>query len=166
MTVVENTSTTSAPPRHGPEFYLTSISLRLNHTEADGLAWDLNHPYVETFWLPVIGPTSTLMLRFVGRHVPSEDYKLFDPAEIAVCLGVSAGTGRNSPFAKTIKRLTYFDLAAIDSADDDTDFRVTFPSTVPEVPWRKQKNWPEYLRIMHSRATARQHIDAGREPGR
>lgn len=166
MTLLDQSSTVVASTERRPEFHLTSISLRLDQTEQGVLAWNLNHPYIETFWLPVIGPTSTLMLRFVGRHVPSGDYKLFDPAEIAVCLGVSPGTGRNSPLTKTIKRLTYFELAAIDSADDDTDFRVTFPSTVPELPLRKQRNWPEYLRILHSRATARQHIDAGKEQSR
>ena len=166
MTIVDQTSSSAATNDRRPAFHLTSISLRLNESETGALGWGLNHPYVETFWLPVIGPTSTLMLRFVGRHVTSENYKLFDPAEIAVCLGVSPGTGRHSPIAKTITRLTYFDLAVIDSSDGDTDFRVTFPSTVPEVPARKQNRWPEYLRILHSRAVARQHIDSGKEQSR
>ena len=41
-----------------PPSRITSISFRLDRTEPEQLGWDLNHPYVETFWLPTIGPTS------------------------------------------------------------------------------------------------------------
>lgn len=143
-----------------PPSRITSISFRLDRTEPEQLGWDLNHPYVETFWLPTIGPTSTLLLRFVGRNVATETYKLFDPAEIAIRLGLSRGTGRHSPVAKTINRLAYFDLATIDSEPEDTDLQVTVCSNVPELPPPHQTRWPDYLRILHSRAVAHHHIDS------
>lgn len=149
-----------------PAFHLTSISVRADRTETEELRWDLNHSYVEMFWLPVIGPTSTLFLRFVGRNVSLESFKLFDPSEIAVCLGVNGGTGRHSPISKTISRLAYFELVCVDSVVGDTDLRVTVPLKVPQVPPRRQIQWPEYLRILHSRAVARQHIDAGKDQTR
>ncbi len=166
MTITDTPRTNPQPEEQRPPFHITSISFRLDRSDTATLGWDLNHPYIETFWLPAIGPTSTLLLRFLGRHVTADNYNSFDPAEIATCLGISTSTGRNSPVTKTIKRLAYFDLAVIDSADDDTNIRVTVPATVPGVPPRKQTGWPEYLRILHSRAVARQHLESGKAPSR
>lgn len=162
MTITNPTPIDDVSHQPRPAFHLTSISFRLDNTVPTN-GWNLTHPYVETFWLPAIGPTAMLMLRFVGRHVTTAHYKVFDPAEVGICLGISASSGRNSPMAKTVKRLTYFDLAVIDSGDDDTNYRVTIPAAVPEVPARLHRKWPEHLRILHARAVARQHIDSAKE---
>jgi hypothetical protein len=163
MSMVEPATTDAACQMQPPAFHLTSISFRLTDTDPTGHGWSLTHPYVETFWLPVIGPTATLMLRFIGRHVTTSSYKVFDPAEVSFCLGVSARTGRHSAMPKTVKRLTYFNLAVIDSNDDDTDYRVTIPPSLPEVPAPLRHKWPEHLRILHTRAIARHHLDSAKE---
>ncbi len=141
---------------------LDTLSIRLEELDkASG--WDLNHPYLETFWLPVIGPTSTLLLRYVGRHVRSSNYTVFDTSDVALCLGVGAGIGRHSPIVKTVQRLARFDLARVDSVEDDPNLRLTVDSHVPPVPPGFQRKWPEHLRVLHSRAVARQHIAVAQE---
>ena len=162
------TSTRHSPQRplgsnENTPFHITSISFRLADIRSIG-GWDLNHPYVETFWLPVIGPTSTLMLRYVGHNAQTSEYTKFDTTELATCLGLGGGgTGRNGPVAKTIKRLTRFGLTSIDSASDTSDMLVTVMPRVPTVKESLRSKWPEHLRILHSRAIARQHLEIAKE---
>ena len=65
--------------------------------------------------------------------------------------------------AKTIKRLTQFGLASIDSASDTSDMLVTVVPRVPIVKESLRTRWPEDLRILHSRAVARQHLEIAKE---
>lgn len=161
MTAVDQSPVGPSGARR-PEFHLSSISLRLSDAETNSLGWDLNHPYLETFWLPVIGPTSTVLLRYVGRHVRTTSYKPFSGEEIGQALGLSRGTGRNSALAKTFRRLAHFGLVVYDSAEDDPNFRITVPSRVPPLTSPRVQKLPEHLRILHSRAIARQHLTAAR----
>jgi hypothetical protein len=156
---------TERPPgsNGNPPFHITSISFRMADLRSIS-GWDLNHPYVETFWLPVIGPTSTLMLRYIGRQDRTLEYTTFDSSELATCLGLGGGsTGRNGSVARTVKRLTQFGLASIDSTNDTTDMLVTVVPQVPIVRESLRTRWPEDLRILHSRAIARQHLEVAKE---
>jgi hypothetical protein len=71
----------------------------------------LDHPYLERCWLPVLGPTSVLLL----RRMPTLWQR--DPAigvpvdELASVLGLGRGTGRHSPVWRTVDRLARFGFA-------------------------------------------------------
>src|SRR5688500_366759 len=71
----------------------------------------LDDPYLERCWLPVLGPTSVLLL----RRMPilwQRDPAIGVPVdELAVALGLGAGTGRHSPVWRTIDRLARFNFA-------------------------------------------------------
>ena len=163
MTITEHPTERPMGSNGNASFHITSISFRLADIRSIG-GWELNHPYVETFWLPAIGPTSTLLLRYVGRNTRTSEYTTFDNTELAVCLGLgSGGTGRNGPVAKTIKRLTRFGLATIDSATDASDMFVTVLPKVPVVREGLRSKWPSHLHILHARATARQHLEVAKE---
>lgn len=66
--------------------------------------------YVETFWLPSLGPTATLMLRRVGMWVLAGPVVVDDIDGFYRAFGV-AGTGNNSPGRRALDRLTRFGAA-------------------------------------------------------
>lgn len=96
-------------------------------------AWfDLRGDYVEHHWLPVLGPTSTFLLRRIGEgfeYAPS-GFEM-DVAETARSLGVSHRGGQNTPFVRAVRRLVAFNVA---HWDGDNTLRVY--RRVPEVPHR------------------------------
>ena len=150
---------------------VSTVSIRLE-TDAHPDGWSLDDPYVETFWLPTIGPTSTVLLRHVARTVPSSAYIRFPARDLSQQLGLRNATGRNSPLVKTLRRLEYFELAVLDTAGADQgsdlavtigDLAVTIGVRVPAVPIGRLHQFPEHLRIMHSRAVARHHIAVAKE---
>lgn len=78
----------------------------------DQLGHDARSTYVERFWLPILGPTTTLFLRRVAheldRHPDGFDLPVVDTAS-AMGLGVSGG--RNAPFLRGMARAAKFKLA-------------------------------------------------------
>lgn len=93
------------------------------HDPLEVVAWDdplveqLGHParsaYVETYWLPIIGPASTWAMRRLTAWLDAEPagYTI-ELSELARELGLGTGTGRNAPVVRTLARLVGFGLAA------------------------------------------------------
>lgn len=75
----------------------------------DLLGHDLRSIYVERFWLPILGPTTTLLLRRLAAeledHPEGFDLPLLDTAS---ALGLGNKGGRNAPFLRAIARATKF----------------------------------------------------------
>jgi hypothetical protein len=78
----------------------------------DTLGHDPRSWYVEQFWLPVIGPTSTWLLRRIVARFDSDpggfDLDLDDTAR---GLGLGGREGRHSPFQRALGRCVTFQLA-------------------------------------------------------
>jgi hypothetical protein len=72
----------------------------------------LEDPYLERCWLPVIGPTSVLLLRRLPQLWQNDPLIGVPVEDLAVVLGLGRGTGRNSPVWRTIDRLCRFNFAA------------------------------------------------------
>src|SRR5690348_6469542 len=81
----------------------------------DTLGFDPRSLYVETFWLPTLGPTSVLLLRHLAARLDREP-KGFELAltETSQALGLGAREGNSSPLVRTLARLVQFDLACDD----------------------------------------------------
>lgn len=84
---------------------------------------ELGHPvrsaYVERFWLGLLGPTSTLLLRRLAAGLEDEpDGFRLDLALTAAELGLGHLSGRHSPFFRSIERCCRF--AAADLVDEGT----------------------------------------------
>lgn len=62
---------------------------------------DIGDPYVERFWLPLIGPASVCLMRWVDR----ERIAAFPVADIGPRIGLNKSSGRHSPTWRTINRL-------------------------------------------------------------
>ncbi len=84
----------------------------LNDPVVDLLGHDARSTYVERFWLPILGPTTTLLLRHVAvgfdEHPDGFDLPLLDTA---AALGLGNKGGSNSPFLRALARATKFKLA-------------------------------------------------------
>jgi hypothetical protein len=82
----------------------------------DQLGHDPRSHYVETFWLSILGPSTTWLLRRMvgGFDEPgcAEGYDL-DLAETARCLGLGERRSRHSPFTRALIRLVQFDVARL-----------------------------------------------------
>jgi hypothetical protein len=67
--------------------------------------------YVKLFWLPVLGPTATLLLEGLNFDFTTEPDGFTAAAnEIACTQGIGLGFGRNAPLRRAIERCIEFGL--------------------------------------------------------
>lgn len=78
----------------------------------DRVGHDPRSPYVERFWLSVLGPSATWLLRRFARELDDRpDGTEVDLALIARSLGLGLKGGRHSTFLRSIDRSCEFGLA-------------------------------------------------------
>ena len=77
--------------------------------------FDPHGRYVETYWLPVLGPASVVAFRRLNARLDARPSGLaFDLGDLAHSLGLGRSTARNSPIVRTLHRLEQFGLARVD----------------------------------------------------
>jgi hypothetical protein len=78
----------------------------------DNLGFDPRSTYVENFWLSVLGPSTTWLMRrlVAGLDLQPDGYSI-SLAETARSLGLSERGGRSSPFVRAVCRTIKFELA-------------------------------------------------------
>jgi hypothetical protein len=78
----------------------------------DSVGLDPRSSYVEMYWLGILGPSTTWLLRrlVAGFERAPDGYQL-PLADTARCLGLGDKGGRHSPFMRALTRLVQFDLA-------------------------------------------------------
>jgi len=74
----------------------------------DSEGFDPLSAYVEFCWLPLLGPTATMLYQRLGPLVTAKRQFSLDARELSSCLGLGSGLGRNSLLAKAIARLCRF----------------------------------------------------------
>jgi hypothetical protein len=78
----------------------------------DAIGHDPRSWYVETFWLPTLGPTALLLLRHLADRFESNPKGVDLPvADTAAALGLGPRTGQQSPLVRSLTRLQQFELA-------------------------------------------------------
>ena len=78
----------------------------------DQLGFDPRSPYVERFWLGILGPSTTWLLRRIAAGFDLEPLGFDLPlAETARSLGLGDRNGRHSPFLRSVNRTVQFGLA-------------------------------------------------------
>jgi hypothetical protein len=78
----------------------------------DAVGHDARSPYVERFWLPVLGPSTVWLLRrMAGELDRSPDGFEMDLVDTARSLGLANNPGRNGPFCGALIRLVQFGAA-------------------------------------------------------
>lgn len=100
--------------------------------------------YVERYWLGVIGPTATwIMRRFADRFDEQPDGFMLDLDHTASTMGLSFAKGANSPFGRALHRCVMFGLAQ--PLSDGFAVRRRFPSVAN----RHLKRLPDDLQAEH-----------------
>ena len=75
----------------------------------DQMGHDPRSPYTERFWLPILGPTTTFLLRHLADRLDQcPDGFDLPLADTAHALGLGTKGGRNSPFLRAIARAVKF----------------------------------------------------------
>lgn len=75
---------------------------------------DPRSPYVERFWLAILGPSTTWLLRRLaaGFDAAPDGFEM-SLGETARALGLGDPGGRNSAFFRTVNRMVQFELARV-----------------------------------------------------
>lgn len=93
--------------RRVPESSLLPATIQVEHATPDsGETVSARDPYVERYWLPVLGPTSLVIVRRFAFDALTAPMTRYETETLASELGVSAPT-----FARAMGRLCRFDLA-------------------------------------------------------
>lgn len=106
-----------------------------HHTVGDG--------FLETWWLPIVGPTSVVMLRCLASERCTDADGIVELGVLAAALGLGEGTGPNSPVVKTLALLAGFGLIRVTTGSPPV---VTVPLLLPPFPDRLRHRLPERLR--------------------
>ena len=100
-------SPTAEPPRLPP-----LLVVPWPDPVADDLGLDPRGAYVERFWLPLLGPTSTWLLRrFAVEFDASPEGFSLDATDAARSIGIGTRGGRSGPFPRAIDRCVRFGCA-------------------------------------------------------
>lgn len=115
---------------------------------------DVRSSYVELFWLGILGPSATLLLRRMasGLQRAPEGYHL-PIVDTARSLGLGAPTSRQSPFIRALHRCVIYRAARF--CGDDLEVRLRLPSLHAS----QLQRLPESLQAAHA-------LLAQRHPGR
>jgi hypothetical protein len=116
----------------------------------DGSGHDPRSAYVERFWLPVLGPSGTWVVRVLswGLEASPEGF-LLDLRQLAKGIGLGSSLGRNSPLVRAITRVCQFDLATMTDAHPSGVQPLMVRHTMPWLSRRLVLTLPEYLRAEH-----------------
>ncbi len=113
----------------------------------DVLGHDPRSRYVETFWLPTLGPTAVLLLRHLADRFDRTPEGLeLTVADTSHALGVGQRDGASSPIVRTLRRLVQFDLACEDPMSD----LIAVRRTIPPVPARHLRRLPADVQAQHA----------------
>lgn len=135
--------------------YLTVVPWR--DAVVDRVGFDVRSTYVELFWLSVLGPTSTWLLRRIVTGL--DEYPLgyeLDLGQTAGALGLSWSPATSNPFSKALHRCVMFGAAHLITNG------IAVRRRLPLVGERHLRRMPVHLRAAHepwARAGATPAVD-------
>jgi hypothetical protein len=113
--------------------------------------------YVETVWLGVLGPSTTLCWSRLSRIATVRPSTVVDTTDLAVSLGLSAQLGRNAPITRTLSRMVMFG-AAVRSGDT-----LAIRRALPDVPPRMASRLSYSAQLAHRRWASMDMSDIANE---
>ena len=152
----------TAPPRRdadvapdvgtAPEIPKTLRIVAWTDPVIDTLGHDPRSWYVEQFWLPIIGPTATWLLRrMVARFDEEPDGFDLNLDDTARGLGLGGREGRHSPFQRALSRCVSFKLARHQGPG-----ALGVRRRIPPLTLRNLDRLPPSLRQLHTEWSASQ----------
>jgi len=118
--------------------------------------------YVELYWLGILGPSATWLLRRIayGLEIHPGGFTLH-LAETARALGLGDRQGRNAPFPRALQRLVTFELArpaGATVAGRPLSGGLAVRTRVPPLPLRHLQRLPASLQASHRQWQAEQRL--------
>ena len=111
----------------------------------DTLGHDPRSWYVETFWLPTLGPTCVLLLRRIADGFDrNPDGFVVATAALSASLGVGEQATTGGPLRRALRRLEQF---AMSTTDDDGALLVR--RNLPPIHRKHVKRLPPVVRSVH-----------------
>lgn len=108
------------------------------------VGFDACGDYVELFWLPVIGPTSTWLLRRLAvMAVLHPDGFTLDLTSTAQSLGLGPNSSSQSSLIRSLQRLSIFGLLRMSSS------HLEIRTVVPPLTMKQLTRLPEHLQSAH-----------------
>lgn len=146
----------------GPDASVTLRVVGWPDVVIDALGHDPRSWYVEQFWLSVLGPTSTWLMRRLaaGLDTAPGGFEL-SVHETARALGLGGRGGRHSPFQRAIARCVTFELARHEGPRT-----LAVRRKVPPLPRRHLLRLPESLQQMHEAWSSSKLRDSREARGR
>ena len=134
----------------------TLIVMPWHDPVVEAVGYDARSAYVELFWLGILGPTSTWLLRrlVTGLDAYPEGYEL-DLAETANALGLSLTAGIHSPFGKALNRCIMFGVA------HESARGIVVRRQIPPLALRQLRKLPPHLQAAHAEWMQRRTPDTG-----
>jgi hypothetical protein len=114
--------------------------------------------YVETFWLPVLGPSTTWLIRLLNHRLDSEGENVeVSVADTGWALGLGERPGRHSPLIRALGRAADFDLvmralptsSPIETTSGPSALPLLVRRTLPPLPSRLVERLPPLLARAH-----------------
>jgi hypothetical protein len=140
------------PPNGDPTFPESTLEVASwPDPVLDRLGHDPRSPYVERFWLPVLGPSCLLLVRRMSAELERRpDGFRLESASWARELGVGMKGGRHGPFWRAVERACRFGAARRNGE------RLVVRRRLPPLSARQVERLPESLRAAHLEWTAAQ----------
>jgi hypothetical protein len=111
----------------------------------DARGFPMCSDYTEYFWLPILGPSATwLVRRFASLVEDVADDVIVNVNALAAALGMSYVPGRVGPFTRSVKRTIMFNFVQPSPVHDETLYVRT---VAPPLPTRLINRLPESARI-------------------
>ena len=99
------------PQPENPASPLTATIVPFVDKRSYGITFDPRSHYAETFWLPILGPSTMWLLRKVADRFDTEpDGFELDLIETSRSLGIGSNGGKNNAFSRALKRVVNFDV--------------------------------------------------------
>jgi hypothetical protein len=96
----------------------TQFRLRSRRIASTRNGYDAQSSYVEQFWLPVLGPSTTWLIRHLNSRLDRDgEGVIVEASATAQALGLGQRSGRHTPFLRSIRRAIDYDLVTIGECD-------------------------------------------------
>jgi hypothetical protein len=126
-----------------------------------GAGFDLNHPYLEDCWAPIIGPSAVTFLRRLPVLWQHAEPAVINADDLARSLGLGPAGGRWSRFHRAVERIVGFGLAEW----TEPDRALTVYQELSPLAEHQLAKLPDWSRRAHDTLLAA-HIDRLAQPYR
>ncbi|HEX3539379.1 MAG TPA: hypothetical protein VHT75_02940 [Acidimicrobiales bacterium] len=110
----------------------------------DATGFTPDSAYVETCYLPRLGPTSFVAYRYGAQELRGRNQRVIDLTEMAQNLGLRSGVSRNAPVVLALSHLQAFGLRA---CRENNNYLLRL--TAPPLTDRQAARLPAKARRMH-----------------